>query len=93
MKNTVPGAGSPWWKFGHVWLVIAGPVAVVIAAFFTLFLALRWPDPVVTDDYYRQGAEINKTLEAGRGSLVPAVQARNHAATGAMPVRQTTPRP
>jgi hypothetical protein len=93
MKNTVSGASAPWWKFGHVWLVIAGPVAVVIASFFTLFLALRWPDPVVTEDYYRQGAEINKALEAGSASLAPAVQARNHAATGAMPVTQAAPRP
>ena len=27
-----PDAGKPWWKFGHVWLVVAGPAAVVVAA-------------------------------------------------------------
>ncbi|MDH5206627.1 MAG: FixH family protein, partial [Hylemonella sp.] len=44
------------------------------------------PDPLVSDDYYRQGIEINKTLEGpDAASLAPAVQARNHAATGKPP--------
>lgn len=80
------GAAQPWWKFGHVWLIIAGPVVVVIAGFVTLYLALQRPDPVVSEDYYRQGIEINKTLEQAQPAAVaPAVQARNHAATGAPP--------
>lgn len=83
-KSAVPAA-LPWWKFGHVWLVLAGPAIVIVAGFFTLYLAIRTPDPVVSEDYYRQGIEINKTLEAAPGSLAPAIQARNHAATGVAP--------
>lgn len=83
----------PWWKFGHVWLVIAGPAAVVVAGFFTLFLALSSPDPVVAEDYYRKGIEINKTLEANPASLAPALQARNHAATGLVPDAKPQSRP
>jgi hypothetical protein len=93
MNSKVQEASSPWWKFGHVWLVIAGPAVVVVAGFFTLFLALRWPDPVVADDYYRKGIDINKTLESNSGSLTPAVQARNHAATGTVPDAKVSPRP
>jgi uncharacterized protein len=93
MNSNVQETSSPWWKFGHVWLVIAGPAVVVVAAFFTLFLALRWPDPVVADDYYRQGIEINKTLEANSVSLAPAIQARNHAATGVVPAASVSSRP
>jgi len=73
---------APWWTFGHVWLVIAGPAIVVVAAFVTLYLALRYPDPVISKDYYRQGLEINKTLANPAASLAPAVQGRNHAQTG-----------
>jgi len=76
---------EPWWKFGHVWLVLAGPVIVVIAGFITLYLAVSRPDPVLSPDYYRQGIEINKTLATDPASLAPAVQARNHAATGTPP--------
>ncbi|WP_422846217.1 FixH family protein [Acidovorax sp. M2(2025)] len=74
-------ATAPWWKFGHVWLIIAGPVIVIIAGFVTLWLALSRPDPVVAEDYYRQGVEINKTLSEPSKSLAPAMKARNHAAT------------
>ncbi len=79
---------APWWKFGYVWMVIAGPAVVVVAGFATLWLALANPESLVAEDYYRQGMEINKTLAAEREkSLMPAVQGRNHAATppGATP--------
>ncbi|KAB7614113.1 FixH family protein [Verminephrobacter eiseniae] len=72
---------APWWKFGHVWLVLAGPAIVVVAGFVTLWLALSRPDPVVEPDYYRLGMEINKTLAHPDKSLAPALKARNHAAT------------
>ncbi len=68
-----------WWQYGHVWLIISGPLVVVIASFTTLYLAISRPDPVI-DDYYRKGMEINKTLDAQSKSLEPAVQARNNAA-------------
>lgn len=77
------GGPRPWWKFGYVWLVLVGPVVVVAAGFVTLYLALRSPDPVVAEDYYRQGMELSRTRELGdANSLAPAIQARNHAATG-----------
>ena len=74
---------EPWWKFGHVWLVIAGPAIVVVAGFVTFFIAARQPDPVVTEDYYRKGIEINQTLQDAESSMSPALKARNHAATPA----------
>jgi hypothetical protein len=78
---------QPWWKFGHVWLIVAGPLAVVMASFFTLYLALSRPDPVI-DDYYRKGIEINKSIDAQRDAMAPALLARNHAATGISPTNQ-----
>lgn len=57
-----PEDGKPWWKFAHVWLIIAGPVIVVIAGFVTAYIALSRPDPVIDPDYYRHGMEINQRL-------------------------------
>ena len=74
--------GQPWWKFGHVWLVVAGPVIVVIASFITLYLAVTRPDPVLDENYYQKGVAINQTLADSPKSLAPAMKARNHAATG-----------
>lgn len=89
-----PESSGPWWKYGHVWLVIAGPALVVVASMITLWLAVTRPDPVLSEDYYQRGIEINKTLRAagGEGSapedaqtpaLMPALKARNHAAAPA----------
>ncbi len=70
-----------WWRFPLVWMVVAGPVLVVVASFVTLWLALRTPDPVVAADYYHRGIEINKALADKK--LMPALAGRNHAATPA----------
>jgi hypothetical protein len=94
MSKHTQMAVQPWWKFGHVWMVVAGPAIVIVAGFVTLYLAVRTPDPVVTEDYYRKGIEINKTLEAtSADSLAPAQQARNHAATGVAPLVKPADKP
>nr|WP_315207610.1 FixH family protein [uncultured Albidiferax sp.] len=71
---------KPWWKYGHVWLVISGPLVVVVAGVVTAWIAFTQQDPVLAQDYYRQGLNINQTL-ATQGPLAPAMQGRNHAAT------------
>jgi uncharacterized protein len=59
----------PWWKYGYVWLVIAGPLLVVVASLITVYLVLQHPDPVVSDN-------VNT-----RNALAPALTARSHGAT------------
>jgi hypothetical protein len=53
-----------------------------------LYLAITRDDPVLDQDYYRKGLEINRTLATQPASLAPALEARNHAASGgtALPV-------
>lgn len=77
MKQEPPSA--PWWKHGFVWLVIAGPVLVVLAALVTLWLAAASPDPVLATNHDRRAV----ARDAGERALMPAVQGRNHAATPA----------
>ncbi|MES2580189.1 MAG: FixH family protein [Pseudomonadota bacterium] len=76
-----------WWRYGHAWLVFGGPAVVVVACIITVYIAVKAQDPVIDEDYYRHGIEINKTLEHAktleeRNALEPALRARNHAATG-----------
>lgn len=74
---------QPWYKYGHVWLIISGPLLVIVAGIITVYLALTRPDPVVDAQYYQHGIEINKRLEQqSEAAMQPAVKARNHAATG-----------
>jgi hypothetical protein len=76
--------GLPWWKFGHMWMVFGGPVLVIVASFITLYLAIKMPDPVVAS--YGRSATPSEASEAPKTpastNMAPAMQARNHAATG-----------
>jgi hypothetical protein len=69
MSNPSHRPSDPWWSHGMVWLVISGPLIVVVAGIATAVIAIRGADPIVT----AAGAE--------RPQARPAVQARNHAAT------------
>jgi uncharacterized protein len=83
MKETVmtKDQTQPWWKFGLVWMVFAGPALVVVASFITLYLAIRIPDPVVTGYQNAQSQDVESKPLAST-NMAPAMQARNHAATG-----------
>jgi len=73
---------TAWWQYGHVWLLISGPLIVVVACFVTAFIAIRYPDPVLAQDYYRRGLAINKTLAQEKAlQLAPAMETRNHVIT------------
>lgn len=71
----------PWWNYGHVWMIIAGPAIVVVAGFVTLYLAISHPDPVQAS-YYTQGQVKGAVAQLPPSQLVPAELARNHAQTG-----------
>jgi hypothetical protein len=69
-----PAPIPPWWRVGMVWLVIGGPLVVVIASLVTVAVAVHGAEEVLT----RPAAQ---SLSAEDASRLPAVQGRNHAAT------------
>ena len=75
---TMTDRTTPWWRIRMLWLVIGGPLAVVMASVATLLIALSHPDPLVSDTAGMGAAKSS--------SLTPAIQARNHAAA-AQPLR------
>lgn len=61
----VPATALPataWYREPWPWLLMSGPVTVIIAGVFTTVLAFRSSDGLVADDYYKQGLAINKTM-------------------------------
>ncbi len=58
----------PWWRIGTVWLVLAGPVAVIAAGIATAVIAVHGADTVV------------RVPQQAGGAYEPAQKARNHAA-------------
>lgn len=53
---------KPWYREPWPWLLMAGPVTVIIAAVYTAYLAVSSSDGLVADDYYKQGLAVNKTI-------------------------------
>ncbi len=51
-----------WYAEPWPWLLIAGPLAVVIASLASAWLAVASDDGVVAQDYYKRGLLINQTL-------------------------------
>lgn len=87
---------GPWWKHPHMWLVVGGPAIVVVACMATIYLAISRPDPVYSDVQRADASVQQPADEIGQAALTPAMQARNHAATGglAKPAERTpTPAP
>lgn len=70
-STSLPPA-APWWRFPIVWLVVGGPLAVVVAGIVTAWLAI-------------DGADISvpPVAAAQEQRALPALAARNHAATPA----------
>lgn len=61
--NVIARQKSPWWREPMVWLIIALPVTAVVASLITWWIAARGADPLVAEDYYKQGMAIHQTME------------------------------
>lgn len=77
---------SPWYAQRWPWLLMVGPVAVVLAGIVTIWLAVNFQDALVVDDYYKQGRAINQDLRRDRTATSLQMQAKLNydAETGAL---------
>ena len=77
---------DPWYKHRWPWLLMAGPVAVLIAGFITMWISFSGADALVVDDYYKQGKAINQDLRRDRvaAKLGLSLSIRYDAASGAL---------
>jgi uncharacterized protein len=65
-----------WWQVPMVWLVISGPLSVVLACVVTGYFAWTYIDPVIHDASQTVAPAVSPKAPAA-----PAMQGRNHAAT------------
>ena len=66
---TAPDSLTPWYKQFWPWFVISIPIITIIAGISMITIASYKPDPIVTDDYYKSGLAINKTIAQGKHAL------------------------
>lgn len=89
--HTASPPPRPWFREPLVWMVIGGPLLVVIASIVTVTLAIQNPDPVLDRRPVAvpSAAVLDKLTPAEReavlSSLLPAQKGRNHVATPTTP--------
>jgi len=82
MADTKPVDPSTiWWKNGYVWMVLGGPLVVIIASFVTFFIAARGADPVL-EVPAKVAEAAKKGVTPAEDAMVPALQGRNQASAG-----------
>ena len=63
-----PQQSGPWYREPWPWLLMSGPAVVVIAGFVTAYIAVANDDPLVVDNYYKEGLAINRVIERDRAA-------------------------
>ena len=68
-------AGTAWRSVPLMWFVVGLPLAVVVAAFITLAIAIRSADDVVRDDFRKEGLAIYADPARDAAAVEAGVQA------------------
>ena len=75
MTNELTDSG-PWYHYFWPWFMVVLLGSTVVAGISTVFIAVRGADPLVADDYYRDGKAINQTFAADREAALREARAR-----------------
>jgi len=66
---------APWYRQFWPWFLIALPATVVAASMFTIWLAIKSPNPMVVDDYARIARSTEQQLERDKAAAALGVEA------------------
>lgn len=82
-----------WWRVPQMWLVVGGPLVVVLASLTTAWIAVHNADPVLDKAAFQRDRQAAMALEGQARAdalikLQPAHQARNHAASPVVPAER-----
>jgi hypothetical protein len=64
-----------WYRHRWPWLLMAGPAAVLVAGFITMWISFSGADALVVDDYYKQGKAINQDLRRDQAAAALGLSA------------------
>jgi len=89
--NSRPARSSAWWREPIMWMVVGGPLVVVVAGIATAVIAVKGADPVLDKEAFERDLKAATASLDGQAKtealikLTPAHQARNHAASPVVP--------
>jgi hypothetical protein len=66
---------NPWYREPWPWLLIGLPAIAVLASLTSAVLAFDGADPIIEDNYYQRGLDINQTLARVRQAAALGVHA------------------
>jgi hypothetical protein len=72
---STPHEEKPWYKHPHVWLLITFPVLAIMGGMHMLYLAATSKDSLVSDNYYKEGNNINQRLQLEKAALAKGITA------------------
>lgn len=67
-------SAKPWYKHTWPWVLMAGPIFVVIASVAMFFVAQQHATDLVTDDYYKDGKHIDIQLHRDEEAVKRHIQ-------------------
>lgn len=76
MNNVPQKPQRPWYREPWPWLLAAGPLLVVVAGFATYYIAKTRGDTLVSDDYYKEGKNIELQLERDQAAVDKHIRAQ-----------------
>jgi uncharacterized protein len=78
--------GQSWYREPMMWMVLGGPLVVVVASIITYVLAVSQQDPVLERDPVTESQHVRKDLTPEQlESMAPALKVRNHVASPEVP--------
>ena len=75
MNSEINSIGRPWYREPWPWLLMLGPMVVVVAGVITAYLAVRSSDGLVEEDYYKQGLAVNQRTARDQHAASMGVEA------------------
>jgi len=69
MKRRLVSDTRPWYREPWPWLLMVGPLVVIVAGIITTYLAIVSNDGLVEDDYYKQGLTVNRRTERDQKAI------------------------
>ena len=65
----------PWYKDRWPWIIMSGPIVVILAGIATTWIAFSGADGLVADDYYKRGMEVNAVLVREQAAVRRGIRA------------------
>jgi len=66
---------TPWYKERWPWILMSGPLTVIVAGAITTWIAFASADGLVADDYYKRGLAVNVVLDREQAAAKRGIDA------------------